>query len=162
MNLPSFRRAVPALALAAIALVMLGLPQLGRFTSAGVRYDKCARLTAESPNTALTFAHAWRIERPASLVARHCEAIALFAAQDYAHAADALSALAKDMASDSGLAARLMVQEGRAWLALGQYEKAANAAQDASKANPANEEAKILLIDINQEKDAHTAAPKDH
>ncbi len=145
MNLQLLRRAVPALTIFLIALVLFILPGIGPPPEAEALYDACSRLAASAPAKALTLAQRWRARRPGSAAAKHCEALALFSTRNYPHAAEAFGALAGEAQADNApLAARLFVQQAKAEQAAGRRDAAALAAAHALALDPANPEAKAL------------------
>ncbi len=115
-------RALPALIMLA---GIIAVSQMAISGSASSRYHECSALAAKDPAKALQVAHAWRARDPQSPVAGHCEAIALYAAHDYTHAAAMLEALTHNAAArNSPLTADLAVQAAIADNAGGQNDKA--------------------------------------
>ncbi len=153
MNQQFLRRAIPALAIIIILLVLFALPRISSPLESSVRYGTCSRLCASDPMKALTLAHEWRAARPDLPAARHCEALALFAIHDYPHAADAFVALAKETAPLKPLlASQLYAQGAKTYQLAKQYEAAMNAASSAQALDPRNPETKALLDNIAKEK----------
>jgi len=153
MNLPFFkRRVVPVLAICVIALLLAVLPRLDALFFDKARYAQCSALVAHDPAAALAFARTWRKSHPASPLSWHCEAVALFAARDYANAATMFLALGTEVAATNpSLATRLFVQGAQAYKAAKQPNSAKQAAASALLLEPGNAEAKVLLTELARE-----------
>jgi len=88
------------------------------------RYADCLAKARISPPTGLAQARAWESAGGGG-PARHCAATALFAADQFAEAAAALTALADDLGEDEDrLRAAALGQAGQAWLLAGDAAKA--------------------------------------
>jgi len=139
MNLHTPSRAMPFLAMLVIALVLIALPRLDSLFFANLRYSQCTSLSVSDPQKALKLAHTWRARSPLSPLAQHCAAIALYATQDYTHAAEAFIALAKAaQASNPTLANKLLEQAAQAYEAAGQPDRASSLPIDINKNNDLN------------------------
>jgi len=68
-----------------------------------LRYDSCLDLIEKSADRAIDKALAWQAEQPGSVLARHCEALALVKDGEYAAGAKRLNLLAADMERGRGL-----------------------------------------------------------
>jgi tetratricopeptide (TPR) repeat protein len=149
MNLQSFRRFIPALAVLVILLVLFALPKLDALFFASGRYEQCTRLATSDAAKALALARAWRADHPGSPMARHCEAIALFAMKDYPHSAEAFLTLGHEArAGNTALSARLLQQAARAYEAAGNLDAAASAVTEAQALEPSSKELKDLSAEI--------------
>lgn len=134
MNLHFFRRCLPLLTIAVIALLLLALPRFNSLFFAGRRYERCAQMVQGEPANALAFARAWRAEKPRLPMAEHCEALALFAMKDYRHAAEAFAGLARNAAATNAVLAReLTAQAIKSYEAAGEPELAKALAVDNTK-----------------------------
>ena len=153
MNLQSLRRFTPALAVLVIALVLFALPRLDSLFFAGARYEQCSRLVSTDAAKALAFARVWRASRPDSPMARHCEAIALFATKDYLHSAGAFLALANETdPANTSLSAQLLQQAAKAYEAAGKLNEAGAAAAKAQILAPGNKDINDLVAEITRER----------
>jgi tetratricopeptide (TPR) repeat protein len=100
------------------------------------RYTECMALARNEPLKALPSAEKWMAEG-GGLGARHCVAVAMFAAGRYANAATQFETIARDMGGDRpGLRAELWAQAGQAWMEAGGAEKAIAAQSQAIALNP--------------------------
>jgi tetratricopeptide (TPR) repeat protein len=151
MNLPSLKRALPLFALLAIALVLILLQRFDSAFFASRRYAECSHLVASDPQKALALAHGWRAQKPESPVAKHCEALALFATKDYTDAGNAFAALAKQVTvSNPALSAELFLQSAKSYEAGGKIDLAKESAVSALLVQPGNESIKSTLDEIGK------------
>ena len=130
--------------------VLLSLLQEGDFQAAEKRYTDCLSKIERSPDTAIDMALAWAAEG-GSMPARHCEALALIAYQEYKEAAARLTQMAEDIERTKGLPRK----EGKAlaatpFLAGDMWQQAATAwvlANEMTRAADAIDRAVALALD---------------
>jgi hypothetical protein len=153
INLPfPLKRFLPLLALGMIGFILFALPHLDALFFSHMRYEHCNTLAANDPKAALKLAQGWRKGRPDSPMARHCEAIALFATRDYSDAGDSFLALGKEAAvNDPPLAVRLFIQAGKSYETAKKYDLARQSAASAVMIDPNAHAARDLLAEINKE-----------
>jgi regulator of sirC expression with transglutaminase-like and TPR domain len=110
---------------------------------AAARYETCLAQVDLDARAALTSAQSWA-EAGGGLPARHCEALALVALEDYMAAGQALLALAYSKPEpEPGLRADMLAQAGNAFLLAGKGENARQALDLALLLRP--DDASLLL-----------------